>query len=150
MKRNVGVWIDHRKAVIVRMTGDVDEIHTVESDMEKHVRYAGGKPEDQQEHRFTNHLNEYYAKVMATLQDADSILILGPGEAKGEFEKHFRAGPFASRIAGVETLDKMPYDQIAKKVREFFLNPAKEVKQDNGDKKVVHTHFRHTLKGEPR
>jgi hypothetical protein len=126
MKKNVGVWIDHRKAVIIRMAGDVDEIHAIESDMEKHVRYAGGKPEDQQEHRFTNHLNEYYAKVIAALDDADSIFILGPGEAKGEFEKRLRAGSFGERIDGIETLDKMPYDQIAAKVRAHFLNPAEE------------------------
>jgi stalled ribosome rescue protein Dom34 len=126
MKKNVGVWIDHRKAVIIRISGDVDEIHAIESDMEKHVRYAGGKPEDQQEHRFANHLNEYYAKVIAALDDADSIFILGPGEAKGEFEKRLRAGSFGERIDGIETLDKMPYDQIAAKVRAHFLNPAEE------------------------
>lgn len=126
MKKNVGVWIDHRKAVIFRIVGDVDEIHAIESDMEKHVRYAGGKPEDQQEHRFTNHLNEYYAKVIAALDDADSIFILGPGEAKGEFEKRLRAASSGARIDGIETLDKMPYDQIAAKVRAHFLNPAEE------------------------
>jgi hypothetical protein len=113
----------------VRLTEGAEEIHAIESDMEKHVRYAGGKPEDQQEHRFTNHLNEYYAKVIAALHDADSILILGPGEAKGEFEKRLRAGPLGSRIVGIETLDKMPYDQIATKVREYFLSSTEEVDQ---------------------
>jgi hypothetical protein len=130
MKRNVGVWIDHRKAVIVRLTDDAEEIHAIESDMEKHVRYAGGRPEDQQVHRFTNHLNEYYAKVIAALHDADSILILGPGEAKGEFEKRLRAGPFGARIVGIETLDKMPYDKIAAKVREHFLISTEELQQN--------------------
>jgi hypothetical protein len=95
--------------------------------MEKHIRFAGGKPEDQQEHKFANHLNEYYAKLIPVLHDADSLLILGPGEAKGEFEKHLRAGPLGSRIVGVEALDKMPYDQIAAKVREFFLSPAETI-----------------------
>jgi hypothetical protein len=98
--------------------------------MEKHVRYAGGTPEDQQEHRFTNHLNEYYDKVIAAIHDADSIFILGPGEAKGEFEKRLRAGPVGARINGVETLDKMPYDQIAAKVRDHFLHSAEGIHQE--------------------
>jgi stalled ribosome rescue protein Dom34 len=130
MKRNVGVWIDHRRAVIVRITGDVEEIHSIESDMEKHVRYAGGKPEDQQEHRFTNHLNEYYAKVISSLHDADSILILGPGEAKGEFAKRLGAESLGARIVGIDTLDKMAYDKIAAKVREYFLNATEEIHQN--------------------
>jgi stalled ribosome rescue protein Dom34 len=130
MNRNVGVWIDHRKAVIVRLTDDTEEIHAIDSGMEKHIRYAGGKPEDQQDRRFTNHLNEYYAEVIAALQDADSIFILGPGEAKGEFEKRLRAESSGARIVGIETLDKMPYDQIAAKVREHFLNSAEEIQQN--------------------
>ncbi len=129
MKRNVGVWIDHRKAVIVRITDGVEEIHSIESDMEKHVRHSGGSPEDQRDHRFTNHLKEYYAKVIPFLHDADSILILGPGEAKGEFEKRLSAESFSARIISIETVDKMTSHQIAAKVREHFLNSAEEIQQ---------------------
>lgn len=129
MKRNVGVWIDHRKAVVVGITDGVEDIHSIVSDMEKHVRFSGGQAEDQQEHRYTNHLNEYYAKVISLLHNADSILILGPGEAKGEFEKRLRAESFGARIVGNETTDKMTYHQIVAKVREHFLNWAGEVQQ---------------------
>lgn len=121
MKQQVGVWIDHRKAVIVRVRDDVEEIHSIASDMEKRVRYAGGEPEDRRDNRFTNHLNEYYANVISYLQDADSILILGPGEAKGEFEKRLRTEPSGVRIVGSEAADKMSYHDIATKVREYFL-----------------------------
>jgi stalled ribosome rescue protein Dom34 len=126
MKKNAGVWIDHKKAVIVRITDGLEDIQSIESEMEKHVHYSGGEPEDRQEHRFANHLKEYYAKVIAFLHDADSILILGPGEAKGEFEKRLRAESFGARIVGTETVDKMSDHQIAAKVREYFLNPAVE------------------------
>ena len=127
MKKFVGVWIDHRKAVIVRLIDDVEKIHSIVSDMEKHVRHSGGSPEDQQEHRFSNHLKEYYAKVISFVHDADSILILGPGEAKGEFEKRLIAESFTGRIDGIETVDKMTDQQIAAKVKEHFA--AEEIPQ---------------------
>ncbi len=127
MNGNVGVWIDHRKAVIVSFKENVEEIHTVVSDVEKHVRYTGGVPEDQQEHRFTNHLKEYYDKVISFLHKSDSILILGPGEAKGEFEKRLIADSLGSQIVGIETEDKMTDHQIAAKVKEHFLNPVEKV-----------------------
>jgi stalled ribosome rescue protein Dom34 len=129
MRKNVGVWIDHRKAVIVRLTDGVEEIHSIESDMEKHVRHSGASPEDQQDHRFTNHLKEYYAKVISFLHDAGSILILGPGEAKGEFEKRLDAESFGARIVGIETVDKLTDHQIVAKVREHFLNSAEEIQE---------------------
>lgn len=129
MKSNMGVWIDHRKAVIVRTTDGVEEIHTIVSDVEKHVHHSGGSPEDQQDHRFTNHLKEYYAKVISLLHDAEFILILGPGEAKGEFEKQLSVESFGARIIALETVDKMTDHQIAAKVREHFQRSAEEIRQ---------------------
>jgi hypothetical protein len=137
MKRNVGVWIDHRNAVIVRITDGVEEIHSIVSDMEKHVHHSGGSPEDQQDHRFSNHLKEYYTKVISFLHDADSILILGPGEAKGEFEKRLTAESFHGRIGALETVDKMTDHQIAAKVREYFLNSAEEIRQSKKTKTIL-------------
>jgi stalled ribosome rescue protein Dom34 len=129
MKKYAGVWIDHKKAVVVRITDGVEEVHSIVSDVEKHVRYTGGKPEDQLEHRFANHLKEYYSKVISLLHDADSILILGPGEAKGELEKRLSAESHGARIAGIETVDKMTDHQIAAKIREHFLNSTEVIPQ---------------------
>lgn len=129
VKSNVGVWIDHRRAFIVRMHDDVEEIRSVVSDVEKHVRYAGGKPEDQLENRFTNHLNGYYARVISFLHDADAILILGSGEARGELHKRLSVEPTVPRIIGIETVDKMTDHQIAARVREHFLNATDDIRQ---------------------
>ena len=120
MKTTVGVWIDHKKAVIVSMAHDAEEIHTIVSDMERHVRHSGEIPEDQQEHRFTNHLHEYYANVISFLHDADSILILGPGEAKGELKTRLESKARGGRTASTETVDKMTDRQIAAKVRQHY------------------------------
>ena len=147
MNRNVGMWIDHREAVIVRITDNVEEMHSIESGVEKHVHYSGGQPEDQQEHRFTNHLNEYYDKVIAYLHDANSLLVFGPGEAKGELEKRLSATSFSGQIVGTETKDKMTHHQIAAKVREYFLNPAGELQPGNNAKHTSND-FRRELKGQ--
>ena len=46
MKREVGLWIDHRKTVIVSVTAKGEETSLIKSDMEKHVRYSGATQED--------------------------------------------------------------------------------------------------------
>jgi stalled ribosome rescue protein Dom34 len=129
MKKCVGVWIDHRKAVIVTIKDGAEEIHSVVSGVEKHVRYSGGMPEDQQEHRFTNHLNEFYASIISHLHDADSILLLGPGEAKVEFKTRLESNALGDRVDGIETVDKLTDRQIAAKVREHFPQPQTEIVQ---------------------
>ena len=91
MKSKVGLWIDHRKAVIVTVTDEGEETKQITSDMEKHVRFSSGasedgSAEDVRDRQFENRLNSYYDEVIACLREAETIQIFGPGEAKGELE----------------------------------------------------------------
>jgi hypothetical protein len=134
VKRVVGLWIDHRKAVIVAIVGEGKEILlTMKSHMEPRVRFAGGSrskaahesrevtAEDQRDRQFADHLSVYYDEVISHIREAEVILVFGPGEAKGELEKRLQNKGLGSRIGGVETVDKLTDGQIAAKVRQCFL-----------------------------
>ena len=58
--------------------------------------------------------------MISHIRDAESILIFGPGEAKGEFAKRLQSEDLGGRIVGVETVDKMTDGQIAARVRQHF------------------------------
>ena len=124
MKKNIGLWIDHRKAVIVIVTEDGEELKKITSNMEKHVRFTGGtasedgSTEDVRDRQFGNHLNNYYDEVIAVIRNADTIQIFGPGEAKGELEKRLEHEGLKAHILVVETVDKMTDRQISAKVRD--------------------------------
>jgi stalled ribosome rescue protein Dom34 len=122
MKQDVALWIDHRQAVIASISGETEDLTRIVSDLEKHVRYsaAEGGAEDSRDKRFEGHLHQYYGKVVASLRDARSILILGPGEAKHEIEKRLREAGLGKAIVGVETADKMTDPQIAASARRRF------------------------------
>jgi hypothetical protein len=126
MKKQIGLWIDHRETVIVVIGDQGEETRRIESGMEKHVRFSGGSgsgdgsAEDQRDRQFTNHLNRYYDEVISSIREAESILIFGPGEAKGELEKRLAHKGLGGRIVGIETEDKMTDRQIAAKVRQHF------------------------------
>lgn len=124
MKTKIGLWIDHRQAVIVRLTDGVQKTRRIISNMENHVRFSGraetSSAEDQRDRRFAGHLHKYYEKVASSVRDAESILILGPGEAKIELKTCLESGAFSGRVVVVETVDKMTDRQIAAKVRQHF------------------------------
>ncbi len=40
LKKVIGLWIDHRKAVVVIVSDEGEEVKEIISDMEKHVRYS--------------------------------------------------------------------------------------------------------------
>ena len=126
MKKQAGLWIDHRKAVIVVLSGDDEEVKTIVSGMEKHVRFTGGdgseegSSEDVHDRQFGNHLNSYYDQVIAVVRNAESVLIFCPGEAKGELEKRLKNEGMKDHAVSVEAADKMTDRQIMAKVRENF------------------------------
>jgi len=132
MKTTVGLWIDHRKAVIVVLTDEAEEIKLIISKVEKQPGRPGGvrsktpyesqllRADDSRQRKLTGHLNIYYDAVIACIRDAESILIFGPGEAKGELKKRLETNKLSGRIVGIETIDKMTDRQIAAKVRQYF------------------------------
>ena len=132
MRTKVGLWIDHRKALIVAVTDKEEEIRLVISKAEKQPgRHDGIRSttsyesqlvpaDDSSQRKLTGHLNIYYDAVIACVRSAESILIFGPGEAKGELKKRLERDKLGGRIVGTETIDKMTNRQIAAKVRRYF------------------------------
>ncbi|MGB7910770.1 MAG: hypothetical protein WCF59_00940 [Desulfobaccales bacterium] len=132
MKTKVGLWIDHRKAIIMSVTNQGEEIGLIISKVEKQLRRSGDSPlkgpyepdqvpaQDRRQKTLTGQLNIYYDAVIACIRDAESILIFGPGEAKGELKKRLERDNLGGRIVAIETVDKMTDRQIAAKVRQHF------------------------------
>lgn len=133
MKMNAGLWIDHKKAVIVLLIGMMEQEKTIESKVEKQLKRYSNLPmgnssdsrqmpaEDAKKRDFIRQLNIYYDEVIAFIKNAESIFIFGPSEAKLELKKRIEKKRLGKRIAGIESADKMTNPQIAVKVRKFFL-----------------------------
>jgi len=133
MSTKVGLWIDHRKAVIMAVTDQGEAIRLLISKVDKQPGRSGGArsttpyesqqvpADDLREKKFTGHLNIYYDAVIASIRFAESILIFGPGEAKGELKKRLEGDKLGGRIVSIETVDKMTDRQIAAKVRQQFV-----------------------------
>ena len=137
IKPKAGVWIDHREAIIVVLTETGEETKHIQSNVEKQLRRSGEPDrgpfeaqevpaDDSREREYTGHLAPYYEAVIAQLRDAGAILILGPGEAKGELRKRLEKDPGDTRRIEVETADKMTEPQLVALVRHHFhRDPAR-------------------------
>ncbi len=124
----VGLWIDHRKAVIVTVSDQAAITSYIDSGVDKQPGRIGGirsltpfeaqlvPADDRQENRFQGHLATYYDKVIAALHGADRIFIFGPGEAKGELKRRLENANRGGHIVGFESADRMTDRQIAAKV----------------------------------
>ena len=134
MKKETGLWIDRRKAIIVTLSDGTEDIRIVESNVDRRVRRAGGSrsrspfgpqeimAERKRENEFADQLARYYSEVVACLRDAQSIVILGPGEARIELKKCLERERLGERVVCVEAADKMTDRQIVARIRQHFHN----------------------------
>lgn len=134
MDRFVGIWLDQEKAFIVSIFDGKESINLIESGVEKRIRLSGGsrskspygpqdvasekKPEERRKHQ----LRRYYQEIRDAIEDAEKVLIFGPGEAKTGLEKEMKkTKQLPYKIIGVEPADKMTEKQILAKVRNTFV-----------------------------
>lgn len=136
MAAKIGLWIDHRQAVIMTLTDNGVNKQVIKSNTEKHARAAGDHSltgphkdriipaDDRLQNEFTEHLKIYYNQITDAICMAESILIFGPGEAKKELKKHLEKNNLGGRIAAVETCDEMTDNQILARVCKYFNVPV--------------------------
>jgi len=94
MKKQIGIWIDISKAIIVALDGTKVKITTIESDVENRVYHTneGNKgtfsgthhstSERKFEERRKTELNHFLKDVAAQVKSADELYIFGPSETK--------------------------------------------------------------------
>jgi hypothetical protein len=132
MSIKAGVWIDHRQALIVKVTAAGEESTRILSNVEKHAERGGDSPmkghyeaqqvpaDDSRQRALTGNLNTYYDQVIAALHDCETVLLIGPGEAKGELHQRLEKKNLGARVAAVEPADKLTDSQVVARAREYF------------------------------
>jgi len=133
MNHRVGIWIDHKKAVIVFASADRVTVTTLASEVGPHARYSkrAGYPtpdgpqegggEKSYEKRYDQHLDRYYNEVISQLGQPDALLVFGPGEAKLQLKERLsRSKALSECVVEVETADKLTDPQVVAKVKEHY------------------------------
>ncbi len=124
MNHRVGIWIDHKKAVIVSASSGEVTVKTLKSEVGPHPRFSGppdGGGEQKYEARHDQHLDRYYDEVISQLGQPEAILIFGPGEAKLQLKERLsRSKALSERLVGIESTDKLTDPQIVAKVKEHY------------------------------
>jgi hypothetical protein len=137
MEKQVGIWIDSKKAIIVTLDGKKEEkIVEIDSEVENSVYHNkegnkgtfSGTHHSDSETKFDNRkkeeLNYYLKSVMNYIKGSDYLYIFGPGKTKIKLEQLIRDEKSLGKInlKAVETSDNMTLNEIVAQVKDFY-NP---------------------------
>jgi len=132
MKKQVGVWVDHRKAVIVTIGQNEEAVHVVHSAIETRDSSAGESRSRSQhgqqdivgdnslQNQSSVYLKKYYNDIVSYISNADYIILMGPGEAKIELRNSIEGRSMGHKILEVRPADKMTDREITLEVRAYF------------------------------
>ncbi|HOY67830.1 MAG TPA: hypothetical protein PLP29_13165 [Candidatus Ozemobacteraceae bacterium] len=132
MEKKVGVWVDHRKAVIVTLTQDQETVHVISSEAETGAHASAGDgpraqygaqamyADDTLQNKSSIHLKKYYNDIVAHLNNADSIMLMGPGEAKLELQRNLVRHMMGGKILDVRPADRMTVREVTLDVRAWY------------------------------
>ena len=133
MNHKVGIWIDHRKAVLVFVSAGQVTAKTVESKVGPHTRYSGraasatpdspqaGRGEKRYEEHNRQSLDRYYDEVIGQIGRPDALLIFGPGEAKLQLKERLsHAKALSEVVIETESTDKLTDSEIVEQVKEHY------------------------------
>lgn len=129
MEKKIGVWVDHRKAVVVTIWEEKETVQIVHSSLETTghpsdfgSQYGGQdmQADDFLQRHSTVCLKKFYNDVAGYVKNADSIMLMGPGEAKVELRKNLERRMMGDKIIEVMPADKLTEREVTLKVRAYY------------------------------
>lgn len=138
MTCKMAVWLDHKRALVVSICERTVTTDSVECEEPPASRPGGGlrapamgaahgvDPDQKRDARHALHLQRYYERIIELLTRADTVHLMGPGQAKVELKQRILAHkPLARLPVALETCDRMTDAQVVARAREIFGVPAR-------------------------
>lgn len=131
--KNVGVWMDKEKALIVEIDATGEHMRTLESGVEDYNAVGGSRsktrwgPQDVvQDSKYTerekHQMKRYFEELAKALEEADQLAVFGPADTNVKFNNYLKEHKkrLAEKVKGVEKADSMTDNQVKALVRDFF------------------------------
>ncbi len=137
MKKNIGIWIDTKQAVIIKLSNNNHSVQVIESNIETRERVAGETKkygrfggqymtfEKNKLNRKIEQTNQFIKNLFKEVENCESVVLFGPSKMKNIFEKELKNNmQLANKLTGVYNSKLLTENQMVAWVKDFY----KEVK----------------------
>jgi hypothetical protein len=133
MKESIGIWIDHRLAVLVRFSRAAAEIQKFRS--RAAISPRGEEPTTPKEpasrlrrQRSLDGIDRFYDRVIEAVGDAAFVALAGPAGAKDELRKRMHRRKGEDRIVSITPCNKTTDGKLVEYFREILAPATKPVR----------------------
>jgi len=122
LTKQLGIWMDHSNAHLMKLVNGIIETNNIESQSEDDVDQQDAfKDESHILNKEQGLLSSYYKKLGDQILEYDEVLLFGPTEAKSELMNLLNVNHLFDKIKiEVKPADKMTEIQMITFVKEYF------------------------------
>ena len=134
MKKNIGIWIDTKQAVIIKLlNGNQHSIKKIESNIELRERFDDVTSkygrfgnqyltyEKNRLNRKNEQTNQYMKTLVKEVDNCDAIVLFGPSNMKKIFEKEIKKNlRIANKLIGVSNSGLITENQMVAWVKDYY------------------------------
>jgi len=133
MKKNIGIWIDTKHAVVIKLSKNTHSIKKIESNIETRERIPGESKkygrfgnqyityEKNRSNRRNEQTNNFLKSLLKEIDNCESVVIFGPSNMKNSFAKEIKNNlQYSNRLAGIANSDVLTENQMIAWVKKFY------------------------------
>lgn len=133
MKKNIGIWIDTKKAVIIKLSNNghavkkiVSKIETrerVEGEGKKYGRFGGQylTYEKNRENKMKLQTNQFFKTLLKEIKTVDNIVLFGPSRMKNMLKKEINNNiQLSKKLVGTFNSEAITKNQMVAWVKNQF------------------------------
>lgn len=133
MKKQSGIWVDSKKAILVTFDDQKEKVETIESSIENRIYHDkegdkgsfSGSQHISNEKKFEErekHQTEHYLKeIIGKIPEAGDLYLFGPSMIKIKLQKEIENNKLSKiNLTSVEACEHLSNNQIVAKVKEHF------------------------------
>ena len=134
MKKNIGIWIDTKQAIIIRLSNNgkhsiktfdsqIETRERVQGETKKYGRFGGQyiTYEKNRLNRRIEQTNHFLKDLLKEIENCDNVVIFGPSKMKKLFAKEIRNNmQFSAKLVGVHNSELLTENQMVAWVNNYY------------------------------
>ena len=133
MKKNIGIWIDSKHAVIIKLLNNTHSINKIASNIETRERVPGESKkfgrfgsqyityEKNRKNRRNQQTKQFLKLLLKNIENCKLVVIFGPSNMKNVFAKEIKNNmQLTNKLVGVANSDMLTENQMVAWVKKFF------------------------------
>ncbi len=139
MKRNIGIWIDSKRAVVIKLLNNTHSLKIITSNIETRERVPGESKrfgrfgnqylsyEKNRKNKRNQQTNQFLKLLFKNIENCESVVIFGPSNMKNIFAKEIKNNmQLTNKLVGIANSELLTENQMVAWVKKFFNIPIRK------------------------